>query len=137
LAAGKPVGGLGVADRAAHRCRDDCATPMSMLSSCITSTGQLLGEELAEKDQEVARRLTQAHRQRAAVCLSARFIHARWSGLMDTTILHFGGRAANAGPPLLQQGSPARSPAMILAVRIDGDGHPLCSEMWPGASAAI
>jgi transposase len=57
---------------------------------------------------------------------------------MDTTSLYFEGRG---GQTLGQHGySKDHRPdlhQMILAVLIDGDGRPVCSEMWPGNTADV
>ena len=55
---------------------------------------------------------------------------------MDTTSLYFEG----AGGQTLGQRGYSKDhrpdlPQMILAVLIDGDGRPVCSEMWPGNTA--
>ena len=62
--------------------------------------------------------------------------HAARPVFMDTTSLYFEGAG---GQTLGQHGysedhrSDLRQ--MILAVLIDGDGRPMCSEMWPGNTA--
>jgi hypothetical protein len=57
---------------------------------------------------------------------------------MDTTSLYFEGLG---GPSIGQYGySKDHRPdlrQMILAVLIDGDGRPVCSEMWPGNTADV
>ena len=57
---------------------------------------------------------------------------------MDTTSLYFAG---DGGQTLGRHGfSKDRRPdlkQMILAVLIDGDGRPVCSEMWPGNTADV
>src|SRR6202040_1921139 len=57
---------------------------------------------------------------------------------MDTTSLYFEGAG---GQTLGQRGySKDHRPdlkRMILAVLIDGDGRPVCSEMWPGNTAGV
>jgi hypothetical protein len=57
---------------------------------------------------------------------------------MDTTSLYFEGRG---GQTLGQHGySKDHRPdlrQLILAVLIDGDGRPVCSEMWPGNTADV
>jgi hypothetical protein len=57
---------------------------------------------------------------------------------MDTTSLYFEG----AGGQTLGRRGHSKDhrpdlPQMILAVLIDGDGHPVCSEMWPGNVADV
>lgn len=96
-----------------------------------------LGEELPEKEQDgrtpfsprcikdvVEERLF-AHRRDLLTRLDLVF--------MDTTSLYFEGAG---GQTLGQRGySKDHRPdlrQMILAVLIDGDGRPVCSEMWPG-----
>ena len=57
---------------------------------------------------------------------------------MDTTSLYFEGQG---GQTLGEHGfSKDHRPdlhQMILAVVIDGDGRPVCSEMWPGNTADV
>jgi hypothetical protein len=101
-----------------------------------------LGEELPEKEQEdctpfaprclkdvVEERLF-AHRRDLLTRLDLVF--------MDTTSLYFEGAG---GQTLGQYGcSKNHRPdlrQMILAVMIDGDGRPVCSEMWPGNTADV
>ena len=57
---------------------------------------------------------------------------------MDTTSLYFEG----AGGQTLGRHGHSKDhrpdlPQMILAVLIDGDGRPVCSEMWPGNTADV
>ena len=57
---------------------------------------------------------------------------------MDTTSLYFEG----AGGQTLGRHGHSKDhrpdlPQMILAVLIDGDGRPVCSEMWPGNTANV
>ena len=101
-----------------------------------------LGEELPEKEQDgrtpfaprclkdvVEERLF-AHRRDLLTRLDLVF--------MDTTSLYFEGAG---GQTLGQHGySKDHRPdlrQMILAVLIDGDGRPVCSEMWPGNTADV
>src|SRR5512144_1253262 len=101
-----------------------------------------LGEELPEKEQDgrtpfaprcvkdvVEERLF-AHRRDLLTRLDLVF--------MDTTSLSFEGAG---GQTLGQHGySKDHRPdlrQMILAVLIDGDGRPVCSEMWPGNTADV
>ena len=57
---------------------------------------------------------------------------------MDTTSLYFEGAG---GQTLGQRGfSKDHRPdlnRMILAVVLDGDGRPVCTEMWPGNTADV
>ena len=101
-----------------------------------------LGEELPAKEQDgrtpfsprcikdvVEERLF-AHRRDLLTRLDLVF--------MDTTSLYFEGAG---GQTLGQHGySKDHRPdlrQMILAVLIDGDGRPVCSEMWPGNTADV
>ena len=99
-------------------------------------------EELPEKDQDgrtpfvprclkdvIEERLF-AHRRDLLTRLDLVF--------MDTTSLYFEGAG---GQTLGQHGySKDHRPdlrQMILAVLLDGDGRPVCSEMWPGNTADV
>jgi Transposase DDE domain len=101
-----------------------------------------LGEELSEEEQDgrtpfsprclkdvVEERLF-AHRRDLFTRLDLVF--------MDTTSLYFEGAG---GQTLGQHGySKDHRPdlrQMILAVLLDGDGRPVCSEMWPGNTADV
>jgi hypothetical protein len=131
-------------DRAAERWREDYA---------IEGVGELdlhhlyramawLGEELPAKDQDG--RTPFAPRCRKDVIEERLFAHRRdlFSRLdlvfMDTTSLYFEGAG---GQTLGRHGfSKDHRPdlkQMILAVLIDGDGRPVCSEMWPGNTADV
>src|SRR5262249_25291332 len=101
-----------------------------------------LGEELSEQEQDgrtpfaprclkdmVEERLF-AHRRDLLTRLDLVFL--------DTTSLYFEG----AGGPTLGRHGSSQDPRadlrqMILAVLIDGDGRPVCSEMWPGNTADV
>src|SRR5256886_15166718 len=100
------------------------------------------GEELLEQEQEgrtpfaprclkdlVEERLF-AHRRALLTRLARVF--------MDTTSLYFEG---TGGQTLGRHGySKDHRPdlrQMILAVLLDGDGRPVCSEMWPGNTADV
>ena len=57
---------------------------------------------------------------------------------MDTTSLYFEG----AGGQTLGRHGHSKDhrpdlPQMILAVLVDGEGRPVCSEMWPGNTADV
>ena len=134
----------GGSDRAAERWREDYR---------ITGTDELelhqlyramawLGEALPEPEQDSAtpfaprcikdlieERLFQ-HRRDLFSCLDLVF--------MDTTSLAFEGQG---GQTLGRHGySKDHRPdlrQMILAVVLDGDGRPICSEMWPGNTADV
>ena len=131
-------------DRAADRWREDYA---------IASVDKLdlhhlyramawLGEELPEKEQDA--RTPFAPRCVKDVVEERLFAHRRDLltrldlVFMDTTSLYFEGAG---GQTLGRHGySKDHRPdlrQMILAVLIDGDGRPVCSEMWPGDTADV
>jgi transposase len=101
-----------------------------------------LGEELPAKEQDG--RTPFAPRCLKDVVEERLFAHRRdlFTQLdlvfMDTTSLYFEGAG---GPTLGRHGySKDHRPdlrQMILAVLIDGDGQPVCSEMWPGNTADV
>jgi hypothetical protein len=101
-----------------------------------------LGEELSEGEQSART----AHAPRCAKDLVEErlFTHRRdlFSRLdlvfMDTTSLYFEG----AGGQTLGRHGHSKDhrpdlPQMILAVLVDGEGRPVCSEMWPGNTADV
>ena len=116
-----------------------------------------LGEELPENEQHARVPLRADHRGRrwepgtphAPRCAKdlveeRLFTHRRdlFSRLdlvfMDTTSLYFEG----AGGQTLGRHGYSKDhrpdlPQMILAVLVDGDGRPVCSEMWPGNTADV
>jgi Transposase DDE domain len=101
-----------------------------------------LGEELPEQEQDG--RTPFAPRCRKDVVEERLFAHRRDLltrldlVFMDTTSLSFEGAG---GQTLGRHGySKDHRPdlrQMILAVLIDGDGRPVCSEMWPGNTADV
>ncbi len=101
-----------------------------------------LGEELPEPEQDA--RTPFAPRCTKDLLEERLFTHRRdlFSRLdlvfMDTTSLYFEG----AGGQTLGRHGHSKDhrpdlPQMILAVLIDGDGRPVCSEMWPGNVADV
>src|SRR5580704_18070783 len=131
-------------DRAADRWREDYAIAgvAGLDLHHLYRAMAWLGEELPEKEQDgrtpfsprcvkdvVEERLF-AHRRDLLTRLDLVF--------MDTTSLYFEGAG---GQTLGQHGySKDHRPdlrQMILAVLIDGDGRPVCSEMWPGNTADV
>ena len=131
-------------DRAADRWREDYAIVgiEGLDLHHLYRTMAWLGEELPEKEQDgrtpfaprclkdvVEERLF-AYRRELLTRLDLVF--------MDTTSLYFEGAG---GQTLGQHGySKDHRPdlrQMILAVLIDGDGRPVCSEMWPGNTADV
>ena len=134
----------GGSDRAADRWREDYrisgvdALDLHHLYRAMA----WLGEALPETDQDG--RTPFAPRCTKDLVEERLFAHRRdlFSRLdlvfMDTTSLSFEG---NGGQTLGQHGySKDHRPdlhQMILAVVIDGDGRPVCSEMWPGNTADV
>jgi len=131
-------------DRAADRWREDytIASVAGLDLHHLYRAMAWLGEELPEQEQEgrtpfaprclkdlVEERLF-AHRRDLLTRLDLVF--------MDTTSLYFEG---TGGQTLGRHGySKDHRPdlrQMILAVLLDGDGRPVCSEMWPGNTADV
>jgi Transposase DDE domain len=131
-------------DRAADRWREDYAIAGvdGLDLHHLYRAMAWLGEELPEKEQDgrtpfsprcvkdvVEERLF-AHRRDLLTRLDLVF--------MDTSSLYFEGAG---GQTLGRHGfSKDHRPdlrQMILAVLIDGDGRPVCSEMWPGNTADV
>ena len=57
---------------------------------------------------------------------------------MDTTSLYFEGAGGQTlGRHCYSKDHRPDLRQMILAVPIDGDGRPVCSEMWPGDTADV
>jgi hypothetical protein len=134
----------GGSDRAADRWREDYAVAGidGLDLHHLYRAMAWLGEELPAKEQDgrtpfaprclkdvVEERLF-AHRRDLLTRLDLVF--------MDTTSLYFEGAG---GQTLGRHGySKDHRPdlrQMILAVVIDGDGRPVCSEMWPGNTADV
>ena len=130
-------------DRAADRWREDYAIAGVEGLDCIISIGRWLGWARncrEEQDgctlfsprcmKDVVEERLFAHRRDLLTRLELVF--------MDTTSLYFEGAG---GQTLGQHGySKDHRPdlrQMILAVLIDGDGRPVCSEMWPGNTADV
>ena len=55
----------------------------------------------------------------------------------DTTSIYFEGRRQDPRPARPQQGPPARSAANDRGIAIDGEGRPICCEMWPGNTTDV
>ena len=131
-------------DRAADRWREDYAIAgvAGFTLHHLYRAMAWLGEELPEKEQagrtpfsprcvkDVVEERLFAQRRDLLTRLDLVF--------MDTTSLYFEG---TGGQTLGQHGySKDHRPdlrQMILAVLIDGDGRPVCSEMWPGNTADV
>jgi hypothetical protein len=131
-------------DRAADRWREDYAIAdvAGLDLHHLYRTMAWLGEELPEQEQDG--RTPFAPRCRKDVVEERLFAHRRDLltrldlVFMDTTSLYFEGAG---GQTLGRHGySKDHRPdlrQMILAVLIDGDGRPVCSEMWPGNTADV
>jgi Transposase DDE domain len=131
-------------DRAADRWREDYAISgvAGLDLHHLYRAMAWLGEELPEQEQDgrtpfsprclkdVVEEQLFAHRRDLLTRLDLVF--------MDTTSLYFEGAG---GQTLGQHGySKDHRPdlrQMILAVLLDGDGRPVCSEMWPGNTADV
>jgi hypothetical protein len=124
-------------DRAADRWREDYAIVgiEGLDLHHLYRAMAWLGEELPEKEQDG--RTPFAPRCLKDVVEERLFAYRR-EVFMDTTSLYFEGAG---GETLGQHGySKDHRPdlrQMILAVLIDGDGRPVCSEMWPGNTADV
>jgi hypothetical protein len=101
-----------------------------------------LGEELAAEEQDgrtpFAPRCTKDVAEEQLFAARRDLLSSLDLVFMDTTSLYFEGAG---GQTLGQHGySKDHRPdlkQMILAVVIDGDGRPVCSEMWPGNTADV
>ncbi len=132
----------GGSDRAADRWKEDCRIEgvEQIDLHHLYRAMAWLGEELAEDQQDGATPF--APRCLKDVVEEELFARRRdlFSTLdlvfMDTTSLYFEGEG---GQTLGRRGfSKDHRPdlnQMILAVLLDGDGRPVCSEMWPGNTA--
>ena len=129
-------------DRAADRWREDYAIAgiAGLDLHHLYRAMAWLGEELPAKEQDG--RTPFAPRCVKDVIEERLFAHRRdlFTKLdlvfMDTTSLYFEG----AGGQTLGRHSKDHRPdlrQMILAVLLDGDGRPVCSEMWPGNTADV
>ena len=134
----------GGSDRAADRWREDYAIDgvEGLELHHLYRAMAWLGEELPESEQEGATPFAPrcvkdvleeelfAHRRDLLTTLDVVF--------MDTTSLYFEGAG---GETLGRRGfSKDHRPdlnQMILAVLLDGDGRPVCTEMWPGNTADV
>jgi hypothetical protein len=134
----------GGSDRAADRWREDYAIDgvAGLDLHHLYRAMAWLGEELPDSEQDgatpFARRCMKdvleeelfAHRRDLLTTLDVVF--------MDTTSLYFEGAG---GETLGRRGfSKDHRPdlnQMILAVLLDGDGRPVCTEMWPGNTADV
>jgi hypothetical protein len=131
-------------DRSADRWREDYAIAgiAELDLHHLYRAMAWLGEELSAKDQDG--RTPFAPRCLKDVIEERLFVHRRdlFTKLdlvfMDTTSLYFEGAG---GQTLGRHGfSKDHRPdlrQMILAVLIDGDGRPVCSEMWPGNTTDV
>ena len=97
-----------------------------------------LGEELPGNEQDGATRCVKdvleedlfAHRRDLLTTLDVVF--------MDATSLYFEGAGGKAlGRRGFSKDHRPDLNQMILAVLVDGDGRPVCAEMWPGNTADV
>ncbi len=134
----------GGSDRAAERWREDYRIPGTegLGLHHLYRAMAWLGAALPERDQDGAGRL--APRCRKDLVEERLFQHRRdlFARLdlvfVDTTSLAFTG----AGGEILGRHGYSKDHRpdlhqMILAVVLDGDGRPVCSEMWPGNTADV
>jgi hypothetical protein len=131
-------------DRAAERWREDYAIKgiAGLDLHHLYRAMAWLGEELPAKDQDG--RTPFAPRCRKDVIEERLFAHRRdlFTRLdlvfMDTTSLYFEGAGGQTlGCHGFSKDHRPDLKQMILAVLIDGDGRPVCSEMWPGNTADV
>jgi hypothetical protein len=101
-----------------------------------------LGEELPAEQQDAATKF--APRCTKDLIEEELFAHRRdlFSRLdlvfFDTTTLYFEGRGGQTlGENGFSKDYRPDLPQMIFAVVIDGDGRPVCSEMWPGNTTDV
>jgi len=131
-------------DRAAERWREDYAIAGvdGLDLHHLYRAMAWLGEELPAAEQDG--RTPFAPRCRKDVIEERLFAHRRdlFSRLdlvfMDTTSLYFEGAGGQTlGRHGFSKDHRSDLKQMILAVLIDGDGRPVCSEMWPGNTADV
>jgi len=134
----------GGSDRAAERWREDyrIAGTDGLELHHLYRAMAWLGEELPDAEQDgrtpfAPRCLKDLVEERLFARRRDLFTHLDLV-FMDTTSLYFEGEG---GQTLGRRGySKDHRPdlkQMILAVLIDGDGRPVCSEMWPGNTADV
>jgi len=131
-------------DRSADRWREDYAIAgvAGLDLHHLYRAMAWLGEELPAKDQDG--RTPFAPRCLKDVVEERLFAHHRdlFTKLdlvfMDTTSLYFEGAGGQTlGRRGFNKDHRADLRQMILAVLIDGDGRPVCSEMWPGNTTDV
>jgi hypothetical protein len=135
---------IGGSDRAADRWREDYAIAGvdGLDLHHLYRAMAWLGEELPAKDQDgrtpFAPRCLKDMVEERLFALRRDLFTRLDLVFMDTTSLYFEGVG---GQTLGRHGySKDHRPdlrQMILAVLIDGDGRPVCSEMWPGNTADV
>src|SRR5262249_16115849 len=131
-------------DRAADRWREDytIASVAGLDLHHRYRAMAWLGEELSEQEQGG---LTPLARGCLKVMVEERLFAHRRALLtrldllfLDTTSLYFEGAGGQTlGRHGYSKDHRADLRQMILAVLIDGDGRPICSEMWPGNTADV
>ena len=134
----------GGSDRAADRWREDYAIDGvdGLDLHHLYRAMAWLGEELPENEREgatpFARRCVKDVVEEELFACRRDLLTTLDVVFMDTTSLYFEGAG---GQTLGQRGfSKDHRPdlnQMILAVLLDGDGRPVCTEMWPGNTADV
>src|SRR5271157_4223132 len=140
----------GGSDRAADRWREDYRIDgvEGLELHHLYRAMAWLGEELAEDQQDgatpFAPRCVKDVLEEELFACRRDLLTTLDVVFMDTTSprIKSGGRGRpDSEASRLLQGSSARSPGsdpgMILAVLLDGDGRPVCTEMWPGNTADV
>ena len=134
----------GGSDRAAERWRDDChieGTDGLDLHHLYRAMSWL-GEELPKAQQDgrtpFALRCTKDLVEERLFALRRDLFSKLDLVFMDTTSLYFEGAGGETlGRRGFSKDHRPDLPQMILAVILDGDGRPVCCEMWPGNTADV
>jgi transposase len=138
----------GGSDRAADRWREDYRVDGvdGLELHHLYRTMAWLGEELPEHQQDgatpFAPRCVKDLLEEELFAARRHLLTTLDIVFMDTTSLYFEGAG---GQTLGRRGFSkdhrpdprASDPGMILAVLLDGDGRPVCTEMWPGNTADV
>lgn len=134
----------GGSDRAAERWRDDChieGTDGLDLHHLYRAMSWL-GEELPKAQQDgrtpFALRCTKDLVEERLFAVRRDLFSKLDLVFMDTTSLYFEGAGGETlGRRGFSKDHRPDLPQMILAVILDGDGRPVCCEMWPGNTADV
>ena len=128
-------------DRAADRWREDYAIVgvAGLDLHHLYRAMAWLGEELPEKEQDgrtpFAPRCTKDVVEEQLFAARRDLLSSLDLVFMDTTSLYFEGQTLGQHGYSKDHRPDLRQ--MILAVLLDGDGRPVCSEMWPGNTADV